>query len=738
MSRWPLITVVVVLLSLHGKSLETATQQGPQAAEQVLTEALQLVHADRFSDALGLLRQLNAPRLRGQLPPVWERRLAFLVALAFFQSGDHAKAVLHFERAREIYPELRDYTLWYLGEGLRRLDRVLPSRTAYQWLLDAFPDSIHRAETLFRLAQANARLGDLQRATEIYTRYQRDYPEGVHRGEVVVGLGLVQRDLGNAAAALREWRTLWVDHPEDPAAAEVPDLEKTLSPGWVVPAVTAEEWSRRAQRLYQLHRHQEALHAFDQAQAMSPTQPPALDILFQIGMCQYHVRDNAAAVATFERLYAATPSGPQAPAALLMRGRVHLRTESDENFLRTARMLIEHFPSSKQADEMNYLTGHFYRNRGRVTEAARVFQRLVDRGKMSEYADDAWWYLGWLRYGSGEYERAAQTWGRLLSAFPASGLAADTLYWQGRALERSERPAEARTRYEQLRTSYRHSFYGDLAAARLEARPPWAWEVTQFNGSPRALSLSRPPLKALPSDQLNAHTIRAGELWAMHLFASAGQELEAAASQGNEGTRWQAYAALAFHWAGEHHRAIRLLRRQGKAAFFQSIGLSASDLQAMSYPLGALQRLEASAFNSLDPLFVGALIMAESDWNPHAFSRVGARGLMQLMPGTGRRIAEHLGVAIATDDQLFEPTLNVRLGLAYLNELSGHFEGRLPLVLASYNAGEEQVGKWWSNRRGDDIEEFIANIPFRETRRYVQRVYGYYAEYQRIYRGLPG
>jgi soluble lytic murein transglycosylase len=183
---------------------------------------------------------------------------------------------------------------------------------------------------------------------------------------------------------------------------------------------------------------------------------------------------------------------------------------------------------------------------------------------------------------------------------------------------------------------------------------------------------------------------------------------------------------------------MRILRRSGRASLSQAVGLSATDLQEMRYPLGALQRLEVSDFNGLDPLFVGALIMAESDWNPQAFSRVGARGLMQLMPDTGRRVAESLGLPVASDDQLFEPTLNVRLGVAYLGALSRRFEGRLPLVLASYNAGEDQVGKWWSNRGGDDIEEFIANIPYRETRRYVQRVYVYYAEYQRIYRGLPG
>jgi soluble lytic murein transglycosylase len=224
----------------------------------------------------------------------------------------------------------------------------------------------------------------------------------------------------------------------------------------------------------------------------------------------------------------------------------------------------------------------------------------------------------------------------------------------------------------------------------------------------------------------------------MRLFASAGEELEAASTQDANGLIWQARAAQAFHWAGEHHRAMRILRRHGRAPSSQTFGLSAADLQEMMYPLGALQRLDASALDGLDPLFVGALIMAESEWNPRAFSRVGARGLMQLMPDTGRRLAESTGVLLSSDDQLFDATLNLRLGVAYLGELSRRFEGRLPLILASYNAGEDPVSKWWATRGGDDIEEFIANIPYRETRRYVQRVYVYYAEYQRIYRGISG
>src|SRR5262245_29004903 len=339
MSRWRILTVILIMLSLSGETVMDASQQAQPSSDELLAEALQLVQRGRLSDALKPLRQLNTPQLRGQLKPVWQWRLPFLLALAYFQSGDYGKATLHFERVRESYPELRDYTLWYLGEGLRRLDRLPSARTAYQWLLDAFPDSVHRAEALFQAAEANARLGDLQRAADLYARYQQEQPAGAHRGEVLIRLGMVQRDQGNPAAALREWRYLWLEHPEEPAAAKVPDLEKTLSPPFVVPPVPAEDLYRRAQRLYRLNRHQAALQAFKLARQAAPDQPLSTETLYQIGTSQYHARDNAAAVETFQMIYAIAPRGALAPAALLMQGRLYLRMETDEDFLRTSRTL---------------------------------------------------------------------------------------------------------------------------------------------------------------------------------------------------------------------------------------------------------------------------------------------------------------------------------------------------------------------------------------------------------------
>jgi soluble lytic murein transglycosylase len=734
--RRGIVNGVLLFYLLTGYPLQ-AMQMPQVPAERLLGEALQLIQSGHSQAALTPLRQISTAPLYNDLSPTWQRRLPFLLGYHYLQTGDFSKATLYLERAREEYPELQDYTLWYLAEGLLRLNRLQGARTALQWLLDAFPESLHRSEALFQAAEANARLGDLQRAADLYAQYRWEYPEGSRRDEVYLRLGIVQRDLGNPQAALREWRHLWLEHPEDAAADQVPALERTLPQSFTPPAPTADELYRRAERLYRLNRHRDALRAFELARAAAPAQPLTTDLLYRIGTAQYYARENQAAVATFQQVYARAPQSSLASGALFMQARLYLRMENDEGFLETARTLLARFPGSKHAEEVAYLLGHFHRNRGRVREALQAFQQVAEQGQDTEYADDAWWYLGWVHYGLGDYDRAIQAWGKLLSAVPASSLVADTLYWQARAFERLGRREEARTRFERLQTSYRQTYYGHLANARLTGHAAWPWEVK--TAQPSLATVTALPVlpQPLSINDPSPHARRARELWDMRLFADAGEELAAISASEPNGTIWQLRAAQAFHWAGEHHRAMSLLRRYGKMSQVTMVGLSAADLQEMTYPLGALHRLDHTSLNGFDPLFVGALVMAESDWDPHAFSRVGARGLMQLMPETGRRLARTLGIELSTDDQLFDASLNLRLGAAYLAELLQRFDGSLPLMFASYNAGEDAVSKWWAQRGSQDIEEFIADIPYRETRRYVQRVFVYYAEYHRIYRGSP-
>ncbi len=117
----------------------------------------------------------------------------------------------------------------------------------------------------------------------------------------------------------------------------------------------------------------------------------------------------------------------------------------------------------------------------------------------------------------------------------------------------------------------------------------------------------------------------------------------------------------------------------------------------------------------------------ESQFNPLAISPAGARGLMQLMPGTAKRVAKRLKVRYSRSSLTSDPDYNVRLGSAHLEELLRKFDGSYAMAIAAYNAGERRVNTWVRENgdpRSPDVDEvdWIEMIPFDETRNYVQRV----------------
>ncbi len=130
-----------------------------------------------------------------------------------------------------------------------------------------------------------------------------------------------------------------------------------------------------------------------------------------------------------------------------------------------------------------------------------------------------------------------------------------------------------------------------------------------------------------------------------------------------------------------------------------------------------------------------AIARRESEFNEEVVSPVGARGLMQLMPGTARLMADKLGEEYDLAALTADPAYNARLGTAYLEKLIEEFGQAITLVSAGYNAGPGRPRQWierFGDPRADDIDpvDWIEHIPFTETRNYVMRV----AEAMVIYR----
>ena len=129
----------------------------------------------------------------------------------------------------------------------------------------------------------------------------------------------------------------------------------------------------------------------------------------------------------------------------------------------------------------------------------------------------------------------------------------------------------------------------------------------------------------------------------------------------------------------------------------------------------------------LDPGLAYGIIRQESSFDGSTVSPVGARGLMQLMPETARTVAKQTGIKLVLDRLTVDSSTNIRLGSTYLRGLLDQFGGVEPFAIAGYNAGPGRIAEWvgqYGDPRTGEIEmlDWIEQIPFNETRNYVQRV----------------
>ncbi|WP_127532785.1 lytic transglycosylase domain-containing protein [Paenibacillus kobensis] len=153
------------------------------------------------------------------------------------------------------------------------------------------------------------------------------------------------------------------------------------------------------------------------------------------------------------------------------------------------------------------------------------------------------------------------------------------------------------------------------------------------------------------------------------------------------------------------------------------------------YPIHYKEDIRTSAMNyGLDPLLIAAVIRVETNFSTGKESKKGALGLMQIMPDTADWVIQQAGFANVTEDTLrHRADVSIRIGSWYLSNLHKQFDGNRVAAVAAYNAGPGNVKKWMNGNVWDGKIETVKDVPFGETRHYVQRVFYYYNKYRDLY-----
>ena len=317
---------------------------------------------------------------------------------------------------------------------------------------------------------------------------------------------------------------------------------------------------------------------------------------------------------------------------------------------------------------------------------------------------DAEFHAGWIALRFLEQpEKAAEHFAKATERATTPISLSRGAYWQARAFEAAGDEEKARAFYEEA-ASYPISFYGQLAHQALDNGSFTLREVAADPEEQRARRDATDTARAIKL----LHAVGAEDL-AVTLLADLGRTLD-------DAPLLQSFANLAEELGNDRgHLAL------ARSAIYRGLPLDSD-----AYPIRGIPEFPIIG-PGVERALVYAIARQESAFDPNAVSPAGARGLMQLMPGTARRTAERYGVKYEADRLLGDPVYSAKLGAAHLGELMDDWSGSYALAFAAYNAGPGHVRRW-IQRFGDprraeiDAIDWVEMIPFPETRNYVQRV----------------
>ena len=715
-----ILAVLLLLVLLPAAAVRGSAALIPDELQRLAHEYLDSgdkVDRDRL---LAYLRKSSSPDTKGLA--------RFALGMGDHKAENYVQAAGELEKAAGEMAELPDYARYYQARSLAGAEKF---REAVG-LLASFENSF--AES--RLVPGAGRL----RAESLIRSEQRDQARKLLETEKspisapvrLWLLGRIEELDGQPLKAVRTYRRAYYHYP---LSAQAEEAEKRLDTlrrklGKRYPAAPSSWRLGRADVLFRVSKYPQAWAEYRRAlPGLRGSDRDRAQV--RIGASDYRRLHTSAAYSRLSRLRVEDPTADAE--RLYYLGECARRRGRTKEFARRAEEIHKKYPGSAWYEEALFSLGNYYLLQDEHPTSRRYYERTARAFPHGKRGPLAHWKVCWRAYLDRD-PAAGSLLEEHIRLYPRSSRVAGAAYWLGRIAEKSGDRRLARVIYSQLASRYPHYYYTQQAGHRLAAlgeakdsEKPAEPSYLRSVPAPRRLVKKR-------SAQTERCLRRGRLLYELSLPDLAAKELLTAD-----------YRAVDSHWvglelarqtqeSGEFHRGLRYMKRYGFGYLRLPFNSMPREFWEALFPMRWEKQVRARARpHRLDPYLVAGLIRQESEFNPQAHSRAGARGLMQIMPATGRRLARRLGVSGYSTHSLYSPDPSLRLGTRYLRDLFDQFENRTAPALAAYNAGEHRVEAWLTSHGFNDPTEFVELIPFTETRGYVQAVIRNTAIYRELY-----
>ena len=624
-------------------------------------------------------------------------------ALALLRAGRADDGIRALDHARTHVPAVSGWVAILAAEALASRGDTARVRAFLDGAGDLPSPSRGRRARL----QAHLVANDPAGARALALRFREQATEPGERAEMAVAAARGARAAGDATSAMQLLRAAMGEAP-----ASAPAIEAARTVG-AMPGLTPAD---RLAIATVYDRHGNKARAADGYRAWLAANPSDAAVRLRLANALFAAGRYAEVEAAARPLFGAAPE--TAAQAMYVAGRAQFRRGARDQAGQTWVSAAERFPGVAPAAEALFMVADMSHDAGDAAGARAAYRRVADRFPGTERAGLALMRLGGMAYLARDYAGAAAAFDEYRTRTPSGSFWPQAAYWAARARAARGDSAGAGGLYREVRTREPLSYYALQSAERL--RQPY-WPI---------------PLRPDPADDAAARGKVAGWMYGVDLLRAAGLDTEAAAEVDRR-----------IREAGDDRAVLYPLaeavneRGYTSAGIRVAIRMQAADepvsarLLRILYPLPYRGIIDGEARrNHLQPALVAAMIRQESWFNHKATSGPGARGLMQVMPETGRGLATGAGLRQWNAELLYNPEINVALGTRFLADQMRAYRGSLPSVFSAYNAGPARVERWRQLPEYRDEELFTERIPFQETRDYVKIL----TRNTAIYRGLYG
>lgn len=640
----------------------------------------------------------------------WKNRLVFMAGYLNYQKQNYKKALQYFEQLGNDYSILQDYVDYYRALALRESGRASDAIKTFSELKSK-PISPSLAKKLDRdLALSYCKTGDRGKAIDAFNNLIQTESSNIQAYHLQFDRSKCLIDLKASQEAVVTLRSLYLNYPEGDLSAEI---RKTLEEIGQNQILGMEDLIQRGDQL--MRNSRQALAAADYQAVMDQYGAGApATIKLKLADAYFESRQYVPASRIFEEIERSEPSLFDEKAQLRL-AQSYARSDQFNKALKAYQTLAT-AENSKQEDQWDFKIAFLYMDKGDYAKSNQLFEEILAQNARHPNQDQILWYLAWNNQILKNYDQALNYLNLLEENFSGSRFAARVPYWRARILEKQGKTREAQAQFQSIAEEDPYSYYGFLSLKRLNGNA----EVSQ---APKNSWAGRLPRKALPQAFSMSHLEKKGKHQAMRV-------------------RELLWLGLWEDFLGELAQLTRdeevpydlqnLQRRIQDSA--PEVGTEVGESLESGYP---------PAYPTLVSLFsktrdfpmalTWAIMREESRFRPSVISPAQAIGLMQIIPPTGAEIARDLGRRGFVPEQLYQPVTNIEFGVHYLNKNRTRFSGDLPQTIASYNAGPDAVERWIRARPGREWDEFIEEIPYKETNNYVKKVLKSYYIYQLMY-----